>query len=242
MKDTIAILEQLGIDDKQTKVYLAALELGSATVQELSNKSSVKRTSIYNFLEEMEDFGLVTKIKEGKHTLLIAQDPNLLLQKAKDQVQNLNQLLPELLGVFNRPGNKPKVKYYKGIKGLERAYEDLIETGETVYGFSDYEKMFDVMDNKYLQNFPPRRAKKKIFFYCVAKEGKHGKKIKNMDKQHLRKTYLVKNLELDTEINIYGNKVMMLSFCRPYAGVIIEDRAIAVSMKSVWKMVWGGLK
>ena len=45
-------------------------------------------------------------------------------------------------------------------------------------------------------------------------------------------------MDFETEINIYGDKVAMLSFRRPYAGVIIEDRAIAQTLKSVWKMMW----
>jgi len=238
MDTTIQTLEQLGIDDKQAKVYLAALELGSATVQELAEKSGIKRTSIYNFLEEMKQLGLLTEIEEGRHSLLIAEDPNVLLQRANQQVQNITKLLPNLMGVFNLPGNKPKVRYYKGIEGIKNAWIDIIATKETIYSFSDYEKMFKAMPDEWAWNIPEQRVENKIFFYCVAKDGPWGRKVKKKDKQQMRETRLIKNINFETEVNIYGNKVMMLSFRRPYAAVIIEDRAIALTMKTVWELVW----
>lgn len=242
MDQIISILKQTGINDKQAKVYLAALELGSATIQELSEKSGIKRTSIYNFLEEMKQKRLLTEVRDGKHTLLLPEDPKLLLQQAQQQTNNISILLPKLIDIYNEPGNKPKIRYFQGISGLERAYDDLIATKETACGFSDYEKMFKVMSQEYLLNFPPRRVKNGIFFNCVAKNGPMGRQIKKWDKKQMRETRLVNGLELDTEINIYGNKVMLLSFRRPYVGTIIEDSAIALSMKSVWNIVWNGLK
>jgi hypothetical protein len=53
---------------------------------------------------------------------------------------------------------------------------------------------------------------------------------------------IVKNIEFDTEINIYENKAAILSFERPFAGLIVEDVAIARTLKSVWLMLWSSIK
>lgn len=241
MNDIINTLHQLGIEEKQAQVYLACLELGSATIHELAEKSGVKRTSIYNFLSEMKQAGLVSEIKQGKKILLVAENPHILAQRAKNQVKKVEELLPEMMSIFNQPGNKPKVRYYEGIDGLKRAYDDMLQSKEVIYGFSDYEKMFATIPEDFLWNIPERRKENKQKFYCIAKDGEWGRKIVAKDKEHLRETRLVKDIELDTEINIYGNKVMMLSFRRPYAAVIIEDSAIARSQKSIWEMVWKGI-
>jgi len=238
MTEIISTLHQLGIEEKQAQVYLAALELGSASVHELAEKSGVKRTSIYNFLSEMKQAGLVSEIKQGKKILLIAENPNILIQRAKNQVKKVEEMLPEMMSIFNQPGNKPKVRYYEGQDGLRRAWDDMLASGEDIYGFSDYEKMFTAFSEDYLWYVPETRVKNKQKFFCIAKDGEWGQKIKSKDKEHLRETRLVKDIELDTEINIYGNKVMMLSFRRPYAAVIIEDAAISASQKSIWNMVW----
>jgi len=241
MTELISTLHQLGIEEKQAQVYLACLELGSATIQELADKSGVKRTSIYNFLEEIKQAGLVTEIKQGKKILLVAENPNLLIQRAKNQVKRVEEILPEMMSIFSQPGNKPKVRYYEGEQGVHKAYGNMLASKEDIYGFSDYEKMFSSFPADFLWEIPKKRIENKQKFYCIAKNGEHGRAVQAKDKEQLRETRLVKEIELDTEINIYGNKVLLISFRRPYAAVIIEDAAIATSQKSIWKIVWNSI-
>ena len=235
-------LETLGLDKKQSKVYLACLELGGATIQELSEKSGVKRTSIYNFLGDMKEKGFFTEIKKQGKTLVIPEDPKLLVEKAKENLKKIESLLPELKGIFNLPGRKPKVRFYEGEKGVEDAYRDQLITGQTIYAFSDYEKMLKTMDEKYMWDFAKERTKRKIKFYSISKVGEMAKIVKEKDKEQLRETKIVNKVQFDTEINIYGNKVAMMSFRKPAMAVIIEDIAIAQTLKSIWKSWWKTLK
>jgi len=235
-------LHSLGLDKKQVNVYLACLELGGATVQELAEKSGVKRTSIYNFLSEMKEKRLFTEIKKQGKTLIIPEDPSVLVEKAKENLKKIEKLLPELKGIFNLPGRKPKVRFYEGEKGVEDAYKDQLITGQTIYAFSDYEKMLVTMDEKYMWDFAKERTKRKIKFYSIAKDSEMAQIVKIKDKEQIRETKIVKDVQFDTEINIYGNKVAMMSFRRPAMAVIIEDIAIAQTLKSIWKSWWKTLK
>ncbi len=233
-------LQSLGIGDKQVAVYLAALELGTATVGEVAKKAGIKRTSVYNFLPEMKTAGLISEIKKGRTNLIIPSDPQMLIARTQENLTNVKSALPELLGLFNLPAHKPKVRFYEGVEGIKTAYQDILDTGDTIYGFSDYEKMFTLMPADYLWSFPPERVKRKIKFYCIAQDGPKGREVKKQDKEHWRETRLAKT-DFETEINIYGNKVAMMSFRRPGAAVIIEDTAIAKTLKSVWKAWWENL-
>lgn len=243
MSDINNILQNLGLDDKETKIYLALLELGSGTIQEVAQKSGVKRTNVYNFIGSMKDKGIVSEVVEDNKIILVPENPNVLVTRAENNYQEVKQALPELMGIFNLPGNKPKVKFYEGVEGLKKAYNEMLESGEkAIYGFSDYKKLFEAIPEDWAWNFPERRKENKITFYCIAKNDEWGRKVQAKDKEHLRETRLADSVQFDTEINIYGNKVAMMSFRRPYSAVIIEDRAIAMSMKSIWQGWWNGLK
>jgi len=159
-------------------------------------------------------------------------------------MSDIRQAMPQIMGIFNLPGSKPKVRFYEGKEGLKKGWHDLFDiktAGGKMYGFSDYEKMLEAFPTDFPWFVPKLRASKKIFLYGVAKDGPKGREVKSKDKEQLRETRLVKNLQLDTEINILENKVAMLSFRRPYSAVIIEDRAIAMSMKSLWQGWWNSL-
>jgi len=232
------ILQNLGLNEKEAKVYLACLELGSATVQEVSDKAGVKRTSVYNFLEDMKARGFITEVKYGKRILLTAEDPHTLLKKADEQKKQLEELLPEFLSIYNLQGSKPKVKFYQGVEGLKRIYEDTLKHGGSIYLVSDYERMFETIEPDWMWDYATRRMGKGIKAFSIAKESARGLEVKNRDSKHLRETRFVKEVDFETEINIYGDKIALLSFRRPYAGVIIEDRAIAQTLKSMWKIIW----
>lgn len=236
------VLQNLGLNEKEAKVYLACLELGSATVQEVSDKAGVKRTSVYNFLEDMKARGFITEVKHGKRILLTAEDPHTLLKKTEEQKKQLEEMLPEFLSIYNLPGEKPKVKFYQGVEGLKRVYEDTLNEGSQIYLVSDYERMFETVDPEWMWSYAKKRTEKNIKAFSIAKEGARGLEVKKNDVEQMRETRFVKEVDFETEINIYGDKVALLSFRRPYAGVIIEDRTIAQTLKSMWKIIWNQAK
>ncbi|MCX6778755.1 MAG: hypothetical protein NTU97_00800, partial [Candidatus Magasanikbacteria bacterium] len=189
----------------------------------------------------LKEKGLISEIEEDGRILLIPQNPTELSKRAEKNYQEIKTVLPELMGIFNLPGNKPKVRFYEGLEGLKKGWDDLLDTREVggkMYGISDYEKMLEAFPADFPWYVPITRSKKKIFFYGIAKDGPKGREVQAKDKEHLRETKLFKELQLDTEINIFENKVAMLSFRRPYSAIIIEDRAIALSMKSLWQGWW----
>ncbi|MFC1655844.1 TrmB family transcriptional regulator [Patescibacteria group bacterium] len=234
----IKILQHLGLTEKESKVYLACLELGSATIQEVADKAKIKRTSIYNFLEDLKSKGFITVIQKNKIQLLIAEDPNSLLAKVDAQKKKLEDILPEFLSIYNLPAEKSKVLFYDGIQGLKKVYEDTLKEKKTIYLISDYEKMFETMDEKWMWDYARKRASSNIEVFSIAKEGPNAKKAELVGKEQLREVRYVKKVEFETEINIFGDKVALLSFKRPYAGVIIEDRGISQTLLSMWKIIW----
>jgi sugar-specific transcriptional regulator TrmB len=241
MKNIEENLQNLGLNEKQTKVYLACLELGSASIAELAEKSGVKRTSIYNFLEELINKGFVSEIKQDDQILLIATEPQVLVKKAQQQLLDTQAVLPELLAMFNLPGNKPKVKFYQGIAGLKKTYEETLKSTEPIYAFSDFEKMMSIMP-EWMWNYADERTKRGIELICIAQEGEWARKIEKTNPKHKRQMKIVRGVNFETEINIYQNTVAILSFRKPYCGVVIEDAAIAQTLKSVWQLLWNSQK
>ena len=245
MNKLIDALQSVGLGEKSAQVYLACLELGSCTVQEASRKSGVKRTSIYNFLNDLKNAGLVTEVKRGKKSLIVAENPNVLMQKAEvrakeaqDSAADLQSALPELQGIFNVPAGKPKVTFHEGIEGLKRIYEDTLTSQVPILAFTDYDRMFEAMTFEYMKNYADRRAEQGIAASSIAPKTKWEEKVAPLDAEQKRVQKFVPDISFETEINIYGDKVALLSFRKPYAGVVIEDASIAKTLKTVWGMCW----
>ena len=62
MSIAINTLKEFGLTSNESKTYLAALELGQTTVQELGKKAKIKRTTVYTTLEGLKQKG---ELKRG---------------------------------------------------------------------------------------------------------------------------------------------------------------------------------
>ncbi len=241
MKDISHLMPTLGLNEHEAKIYLACLELGGSSVQDISRETGIKRTTVYNFLEELRARGLVSQVKKGGRTLLLPEDPHVFIQKAEQHLREIKNAVPELMSVFNLPSSKPNIRFYQGVDGLRHLYEDTLVVGEKIYGFGDFDKVIAVMGD-YIWDYVARRVKKNIDYQVIAKRGDWLKDPHVHNERQLRNFRLVgATTKFDTEIDIYGGKIAIYSFRKPYAGIIIEDHAVAETMKSVWKLLWEAL-
>ena len=61
IKPSKNLLDSLNLTDKQGLVYFAALSLGEGSMQDLSRRSGIKRTTIYTFIEALKEKGFLTE-------------------------------------------------------------------------------------------------------------------------------------------------------------------------------------
>ena len=86
MANLIELVRQYGLGENEAKLYIAALELGEASVQDMAKKAGVKRTSIYYMLDELESKGVLTTTKRNKKTYYIAASPTDLLKSLRSRL------------------------------------------------------------------------------------------------------------------------------------------------------------
>lgn len=233
------LINNLNLSEDEVAVYLAALEEGEATIQDLARKSGVKRTSIYNFIDGLKQQKLILEMKKGKRKIYAAASPRKLLEMERLRLMELEQLMPRMEAIYNASEEKPRVTFYEGMSGIKQVYTDTLEEGQPIVGFSDYEYMKKWLGGKYFSYYPKERTERGITFKSVARDSEAAREIKEQDSERLRETKLISSGDLRTEINIYGNKVAMMSFRTqtPFA-VLIEDKNIAETLRIAWQKLW----
>jgi sugar-specific transcriptional regulator TrmB len=242
-KHTSSLFKNLGLTEDQAKVYLAALELGQSSMQELARKSGVKRTSIYNFIQSLIDRQLIITSRKRKRVVYSGVHPNQLLEIEKARLAELDRTLPELLAIYNNSTTKPKVTFYEGVDGIKEVLLDMLKEKQSVSAFSDYKQMAATLGDYYFDIFPPERARRGIVSRNIAPDTEKARELAKTDAKYNRETRFMKVSDLKTEINIYGNKVALNSYnSNPPFSVIIEDPDIAETLRTVWKQLWNKLE
>lgn len=234
-----SILKNLRLTEAEASVYLAALELGEANMQDLARKSRVKRTSIYNFIDQLKERQLIFETRKHKRNVYSAVDPELLLEIENDHVAELRQLLPELNAIHNRQRKKPKVTFYEGKEGILEVYADTLKEKQPIVAYSDFEHMTKVLGQKFIEEYPKERSRRSVTFSSIARDTPQAREIARKNYGQLREMKYISSGDLETEINIYGNKVALISFrSSPPFAVLVEDKGIAETLRTAWKELW----
>ncbi len=244
MKNVRKILKDFGLDDKETKVYLALLELGETGIERISKKSEVKRTTVYDIISSLKAKGLVATYISRKKKYYYAESPEIILENAEKNLENLKSSLPELLAMANMFDVKPKMRFYEGINGMKTVYMDTLKVPNSEICIWSAQDIFTEFDIKFIfDTYVPKRVKNNIFSKGILANTEDMQKVKDADKENLRETRLVKeNLPFEVELQLYGNnKIGVVSFKEKF-GLIIESEKLHNTLKSIFTICWNSLK
>jgi sugar-specific transcriptional regulator TrmB len=237
-------LEKIGLDKKESQIYLALLELGSANIGQIAKKSAVKRTTVYDILDSLKKKGLLGQTKQKNHTLFFAENPEKLERQIEEKKKIIQKVMPELLSIANRLEKKPKIKFFEGIAGIREVYEDTLKYPDQeilAWATDDAIKYFD-MD--YLWNYyVPARLEKKIWEKVITQNNPEMQKIKTYDQKHLRQIRFAPEGEalFEVEINLYGKRLIGIMAFEEEIGLIIESEKIYNTLKSIFEINWKAL-
>ena len=237
----ITRLENLGLNQKEAKVYLATLELGETTVLEIAKRSGLKRASLYPIIEDLVLQELIHKVIKGKKSKFIATDPEELEKIIRQRNRILEETLPDLKALsFKQGRRKPRVRFYEGKEGIKIFCDDTLKDKKEIKAFSDVRKAYEVM-GPLADEYVKERTELGIPIKIIVRDDFWGKNHQKRDKSSLRETRLIPKEEFpfEMEVNIYGDKVSFISYNKQnLAVVIIESAEIARSMESIFSLSW----
>jgi hypothetical protein len=237
-------LEAVGLTDKQARVYVAALFLGSSAVQRISEQAEVNRATTYVILSELAEMGLVSETNEGKKTLFVAEPPEAIEryltgfeQEITARKAELKKSLIDLKEISRSEATEaPVVRFFKGPEAalaVEQYLRRKAAKNELVYAVSDIDEVMKVLP-EVLKKGPERRKKKNIashLFYSGSVE------VKN-DSASKRSVVKMKD-KAKGDLNIYKDRLTILSYNGDNStGVIIEGKEIVAVIRQLFELAW----
>jgi len=232
------VLKNLGFSENEAKVYLASLEAGVSSAQEIAKKAKIKRTTAYSVLSDLVKKGFVHTTSERNKTRYIALAPRQLAERFAEYQKELLGALPSLEAVYNKSQVKPKVVFFEGAEGIKQIYEDTIREKPQVILEYNTDNIF-----KLLPGFPleylKQRQKNMIRARRIAPKSPRWMFHRSRDKEELSETLMLPTdlYNPEIEINIYNNKVAFMSYLDAM-GLIIESASIAEAMRQAYELAW----
>lgn len=230
-------LEYLGLDQKEAKVYLALLQLGSASVPKISIKANVKRPTTYLILEELRKKGLVTLIPKPNKTIYTAQSPQQLIEEQREREEIIQEKMPELLAMYNSQKEKPKISFYEGEENIVKLYEEIFKEKEVdIYGsINSLSPEAEKQLEKNLHLIETNGSKVRELLQADSKSIRFQQK--NNSEMH-RIKIAPEQYKFPTDNLIFGNKLAIFSYKDTPQAVVIESSDVVATYKSVFEILW----
>ncbi len=237
-------LIKIGLTEKESRIYLAILELGEANIQKLAIKAQIKRTTTYDILESLKQKGFIGTTTTKKRKLYFAQNPKKLEIDLEEKKSIVKNIMPELLAITNKIDKKPTIKYFEGMEGIKEIYKDNLNYKEQeMLSWLPEKYDYETLGNEFIFNFyVPKRIEKKIWIRAIAPDNELNRRLQKEDEKSLRKTKLAKfSVMPNVDINLYGkSKISILSYEEKF-GLIIESQKIYDTLKGIFEMNWAML-
>lgn len=244
------VLENLGLNQKEIKIYLAALGLGIQPASVIATHVNIPRNTTRFVLDKLVKKGIIRKKKRAKTQLYFPEEPENLInlieqervhQNAKidDRIDELNEIMAELESKYQpEESTKPKVTFYEGDDGLKKVYEDTLKSSEDLRSFASFDSMHGVLPD-YFKTYYERRVKNKLHIRSIHPDSKLAKEKTRHDKKEMRDSRLIPQSKYDftPEIQIYDNKISITSL-KEKLGIIIESQEIYQAMAVMFELAW----
>ena len=230
------IIEDIGLTGTEAKVYVALLELGSATAGEIAKKIKSYRRNVYDFLDKLIERGLVSVVIKNKKKHYDPVEPEKLLNILHEKEENLLRILPQLENYRRISQTKDTVHVFYGKEGIKTFFDRSLKigkSGETIYvlGGSGKTKTF----GQYSRD------------YWDAQRVKHGVRM-NMLSSEIREDVLKPNKyteirflpkqKFPLSFSIYGDHVDQMIFTDPPIVISIKSKFAARGFLEYFDVLW----
>lgn len=246
-------LSSIGLNDNERRVYIYLLSHGSSIASIISKRLGIKRPTIYQALESLEERGFVSKVVKNNVSHFDTEDTQCItnfceaeIVAAQELTQRSKSIQKELKDIQKNPRNitdesQEKIQYYEGLAAVTDLIDETLEEDcdeQLCFGLNGYHTDHAGNDWNY---YTETRVKNGIRVKSIQPNSHHAIAYQKRDASELRQTFLVpeKDFPSDCEINIMGDMIAMLSVRgKNPIGMKIYNKSMAQALRSIFLLAW----
>lgn len=237
--DLRKVLGDLGLNQKEVKVYLALLELSEALPSVIAKMAAIKRPTTYLILDQLKSKGLVSRVKKGAYFYFQPITPHFLVEDQYRKLTNIEEALPELLSLHDKYAVRPYVSIFEGENGLISIMQDTLSTSTDILTWADVSLATQTVLKDYYPSYIKEKVKRNIWNRGIVVDEKFGRAYQSRGDLELRELYLIpkEDYPFKNEINIYDDKMVIISH-KDLIGVVIQNKSIADTQRSIFNFAF----
>ncbi len=239
------LLQEIGLTEGETKVYLALLRLGETKTGPLAKEAKVSSSKVYKILDRLMDKGLVGHVLKGKVKYFTGVEPKRILEYMDKKEQELQQkkkmvedLIPQL-EIEQNMAKKPEAVVYDGFKAVTNVIRSIIdevkEKGEYLVLGANYGE--NPGFRPFFHNHHIKRNKKKIKVKMLVNYDTKGK-LEKTTSLNAEIKYLPQQFISIMTIYLYNDKVLIVMFKKSPTAFLMQGEEVVSSFRTYFNTFW----
>lgn len=237
----IEALQNLGLKEKEAKVYLALLKKNRGSAYWIAEESGLKKPTTYVILDDLIKKGLVYKVPREKKQQFVAKSPKEALVLAEEKLAMTKELLPELLALSEGEKPKPKTLFFEGISAVRHAFNwsnKRMSGKEFVSFYAHGDDASSELIDFFLENMEDFK-KNNCRVRGIVPNHPNLKKYRENDAEYNRQIKIIPLDEYSANISIdIGDDFVSFFSFKDLQITRIENKDIADTMRQIFEMVW----
>ncbi len=244
----------LGFTDKEAALYLALVEVGAASANDLARAVGTPRTTAYSVLASLSEKGLVSLVHENSKARYVANKPEALegfLQRERKELEAKEKAAAQITDYITPYFQSsrievPKLQVFDGDNNVERMLYDYLPAWEE--SMSERDNFYwGYQDSSFVEHYRPwldfhwKRMQKsyplmRICLYSNDAEVERdlAGRVKNRE---IRKFPI--SGEFKSSIWIMGDYVVMVfTNKRPHYAFQLRDESLSSNLRSIFRVLW----
>lgn len=237
----IEALQNLGLTDKEARVYTALLKCGQCSAYGISEKSGLKKPTTYVILDELIKKGLASRIPRVRKQLFVAKPPEELFAMAEERISLAKTILPQLKAMKEGGKSKPRTLFFEGMKSVKENFRwenRRMQNKETLGFYAHSGNASPELIEFFLENMEDFKKNNNRMRGFVP-DDPNFKKFRETDVEYNRqlKTLPLDEYSANISVTIGDDFISFFSF-EDLQITRIENKDIANTMRQIFDMIW----
>ncbi|MEI7498076.1 MAG: helix-turn-helix domain-containing protein [Candidatus Falkowbacteria bacterium] len=235
MKEKQALLD-LGLTDSEADVYLALFRIGGSTASVLAKEVGMQRTTVYPILKALAKKGCILLYFRKNHQYYYAQKPERLMGQFQKKLDFFESIIPLFESMEKKQAQATGLRFIETKEELRQFYTDIL-SDHKAYLVIGNAQAWQNIDPEFFTEYRKIRAnlgiKTRLLLSGDSQET-------NPEKKDLLRNfrYLPKEYQFKSTINIFNDKILIVSPHSSSLAVIISIPAMVDVFKSIFEIIW----
>ena len=240
------ILRELGLDDKEIRIYKNLVAKKQLTAYEVAKNTSINRSTVYDSLDRLVRKGFVSSIVINGKKFYQVKDIGKIISSLKEKETLVQALLPEILKA--QTGSDVGVELIEGIQGQRDFFFSLFNLAKNrqvkslhMIGSGEPSTIGSrLYIRKLIGEWKKINTAKDVEFKCIWDDHYRGKSlVKELNFGWKSEDRFLPSLPSKVTISIYGDYIAFsFTIDKPYV-IRIKNALVARTLDSYFGLLWG---